>query len=145
MLVNHPDVLYKSKTDEWETPQATFDELNQEFGFTLDVCASSTNHKCEKYFTIEDDGLKQSWLGETVWCNPPYSDIATWVKKAYEETRFPGTTVVMLIPARTSTKYFHNYIIHRTEIRFVKGRLKFGGKDNAPFSNMIVIFRGPGV
>lgn len=81
--------------------------------------------------------------GQRVFCNPPYSEISKWVEKAFYETRKDNTLVVLLIPARTDTKYFHNYILHRTEIRFVKGRLKFGnGKNSAPFPSMVVIFRG---
>lgn len=135
--------LYSSKSDEWATPQDTFDRLNEEFCFTLDVCATNENHKCKKYFTIKDDGLTQDWGGETVFCNPPYSNIAQWTKKCHDEGIKPNTIVVMLIPARTDTKYFHNYIYHRSEIRFIKGRLKFGNaKNSAPFPSMIVIFRG---
>lgn len=88
-------------------------------------------------------GVTASWQGETVFCNPPYSDIATWVKKCHDEGCKPNTTVVMLIPSRTDTRYFHNYIYQRSEIRFIKGRLKFGeSKNSAPFPSMIVIFRG---
>ena len=84
--------------------------------------------------------------GELVFCNPPYSQIAKWVQKCYEESIKPGTVVVLLIPARTDTKYFHDYILHRSEIRFIKGRLKFGGgKYNAPFPSMVVIFRAAGM
>ena len=81
-----------------------------------------------------------------MFCNPPYSQIAKWVKKAWEEGRKPETLVVLLIPSRTDTKYFHDYILHRSEIRFIAGRVKFSGAVyNAPFPSMIVIFRGPGV
>lgn len=135
--------MYSSKSDEWATPQSFFDEVNAEFQFDLDVCATDENHKCEKYFTMSDDGLSQNWGGARVWCNPPYSEIDKWVAKAFYETKQDNTLVVMLIPSRTDTKYFHNYIYNRTEIRFVKGRLKFGdGKNSAPFPSMLVIFRG---
>ena len=82
-----------------------------------------------------------------MFCNPPYGrDIGRWVQKAYEEGHKENTVVVMLIPARTDTKYFHDYIMHRAEVRFVKGRLKFGGAAaGAPFPSMLVIFRGPGM
>ena len=81
--------------------------------------------------------------GEGVFCNPPYSEIGKWVEKAFYESRNDGTLVVLLIPSRTDTKYFHDYILHRAEIRFVKGRLKFSNaKVNAPFPSMLVIFRG---
>lgn len=136
------ETLFSTGNDNWKTPDSVFETLDQEFHFTLDPCASEENHICPKYYTKEQDGLRASWGGETVFCNPPYSDITNWVKKAYEESLKPGTTVVLLIPARTDTKYFHNYILHRSEIRFIKGRLKFSGAQyNAPFPSMIVIFR----
>ena len=136
-------LIITSSTNEWATPQALFDELDQEFHFTLDACASHENHKCDWYFTKEDDGLSKNWGGQVVFCNPPYSEIGKWVQKAHESCKHDGTVVVMLIPPRTSTKYFHDYIYHRTEIRFIKGRLHFNdSKERAPFGNMIVIFRG---
>ena len=138
-------VMFSSKDDKWSTPQDFFDELNTEFGFTLDPCADDSNHKCNKYYTEEDDGLLQDWQGEIVFCNPPYGKaIKDWVRKAYIEGCKPNTTVVMLIPARTDTIYFHKYIYHKAEIRFLKGRLKFGNsKNSAPFPSMVVIYRGP--
>lgn len=138
------DVVFSSAKDDWETPQDFFDSLNAEFGFTLDPAADDRNHKCAQYYTKEQDGLSQDWTGETVFVNPPYGRIETgrWVEKAYNESQKPGTTVVMLIPARTDTKWFHGYIEGKAEIRFVKGRLKFGGsKDDAPFPSMVVVFR----
>lgn len=136
-------VTIKHQTDNWKTPADLFGVLDDEFHFTLDPCASHDSHLCNKYYTPEEDGLKQSWGGETVFCNPPYSEAAKWVEKAFYESRADNTTVVMLIPSRTDTSYFHNFILHRTEIRFVSGRLQFGNsKRNAPFSSMIVIFRG---
>ena len=139
-------IVFSSKSDDWSTPQEIFDSLNQEFGFTLDVCADSGNSKCKRYITKEQNGLGSDWGGELVFCNPPYSQIAKWVQKCYEESIKPGTVVVLLIPARTDTKYFHDYILHRSEIRFIKGRLKFGGgKYNAPFPSMVVIFRAAGM
>ena len=135
--------LFSSQSDEWATPQKIFDELNEEFGFNLDPCASSENHKCDRFYTIEDDGLSQKWGGCRVFCNPPYSQIDKWVEKAFRETREDNTLVVLLIPSRTDTRYFHDFIYQRAEIRFVKGRLKFGdGKGSAPFPSMVVIFRG---
>jgi len=134
--------LYSSNSDEWATPQGIYDSLDMEFGFTLDPCATKENHKCNVYYTKEQDGLKMHWGGHRVFCNPPYSDIAKWVEKAFRETRNDNTLVVMLIPSRTDTKYFHNFIYQRAEVRFVKGRIRFSGKDNAPFPSMIVIFRG---
>ena len=136
-------IMFSSETDLWSTPQDFFDELNAEFNFTLDPCATRENAKCAKYFTVEDDGLKQDWQGETVFCNPPYGrEIGKWVKKCYEESKKPGTTVVMLIPARTDTSYFHDFIYGKArEIRFIRGRLKFGdAKNSAPFPSMVVVF-----
>ena len=137
------NVMFSSKTDEWATPQEFFDTLNEEFNFTLDPCALPHNAKCDKYYTPLDDGLKQDWGGETVFCNPPYGrQICDWVRKCSEEARKKDTIVVALIPARTDTRYFHQYIYQKAkEIRFLKGRLKFGGcKNSAPFPSMIVIF-----
>ena len=135
--------MFSSTTNEWETPQDFFDKLNEEFHFTLDPCATHENAKCKKYYTVKEDGLKQDWQGETVFCNPPYGRaIKDWVRKCYEESRKPNTTVVMLIPARTDTTYFHEYIYKKAkEIRFVRGRLKFGNsKNGAPFPSMVVVF-----
>lgn len=136
--------LFSSNSDEWETPQHLFDELNREFDFDLDPCATHENHKCLIYYTEEQDGLKQDWRGHKVFCNPPYSKIDMWVEKAYREGTKDNTIVCLLIPSRTDTKYFHDYILHRSEIRFVKGRIKFGdAKNSAPFPSMVVVFRGP--
>ena len=135
--------MFSSTTNEWETPQDFFDKLNEEFHFTLDPCATPQNAKCKKYYTVKEDGLKQDWQGETVFCNPPYGRaIKDWVRKCYEESKKPNTIVVMLIPARTDTTYFHDYIYHKAkEIRFVRGRLKFGNsKNGAPFPSMVVVF-----
>lgn len=137
------NALKSSNSDEWVTPQDLFDHLNAEFHFTLDPSSTDENHKTDLYFTKEHDGLNHSWGGYRVFCNPPYSQISKWVKKAYEEGTKPNTLVVMLIPARTDTKWFHDYILHHAEVRFIKGRLKFGdARYNAPFPSMIVIFRG---
>jgi phage N-6-adenine-methyltransferase len=137
------ELMFSSKTDLWSTPQDFFDKLNEEFNFTLDPCANSENTKCKKHYTKEQNGLIQDWGGEIVFCNPPYGRvIKDWVKKCYEESKKPNTTVVMLIPARTDTIYFHQYIYKKVkEIRFIKGRLKFGdSKNSAPFPSMLVIF-----
>lgn len=137
------DFIGSRESDEYATPQYIYDQLNDEFGFTLDPCATDENHKCDRYFTKEDNGLEKEWGGERVFCNPPYSEIDKWVKKAWEETRNRNTIVVLLIPARTDTKYFHDYILHRSELRFIKGRLRFNGMTvNAPFPSMIAIFYG---
>jgi phage N-6-adenine-methyltransferase len=141
------EVMFSSKTDEWETPQNLFEDLNKEFGFTLDVCATTENTKCFYFFNKSTNGLSIDWFswGEVCWMNPPYGrEIGKWVKKAYEENQ-KGATVVCLLPARTDTKWFHEYCT-KGEIRFLKGRLKFGGcKNSAPFPSMIVIFRGEAV
>jgi site-specific DNA-methyltransferase (adenine-specific) len=139
--------LFTSKSDQWATPQWLFDELNNEFCFTLDPCADDCNHKCNKYFTKEQNGLTQSWANEVVFCNPPYGrEIQKWVKKWFEEVYFGDCScAVMLIPSRTDTKYFHQYIYKQAEVRFIKGRLKFSGSTvNAPFPSMIVVFRKGG-
>lgn len=137
------DVLFSSKNEVWATPQDFYNKLNEEFYFNLDPCAIAENAKCEKFFTPEEDGLKQNWEGHSVFCNPPYGrKIKYWVEKCYRESKKPETKVVMLIPARTDTKYFHDFIYHKVkEIRFVKGRLKFGdATENAPFPSMVVVF-----
>lgn len=140
-------IHFSSATDNWSTPQYLFDALNKEFHFTLDPCADSSNHKCDKYYTKEQDGLAQDWAGEIVFCNPPYGrEIGKWVKKSYDEV-YNGTCecVVMLIPARTDTRWFHEYIYKIAEIHFFRGRIKFGGQtQNAPFPSMVVIFRKGG-
>lgn len=134
--------MFSSRTDLWETPQDFFDNLNNEFNFDIDVCASQENAKCNTYFTKEQDGLQQSWRGMVCWCNPPYGrEVGKWVQKAYISSKNEGSTVVMLLPARTDTRWFHDYIYNKSEIRFIKGRLKFGdSKNSAPFPSMVVIF-----
>lgn len=140
------DVLLSSKKMDWATPQDFFNKLNAEFQFTLDPCADDNNHKCEKYFTEEQDGLKQDLSGERVFCNPPYGrDVPKWVKKCVDETTTGDCELaVMLLHARTDTRWFHDYIYHKAdEVRFVKGRLKFGGQTtSAPFPSMVVVFWG---
>lgn len=138
-------VMFSSKKDEWSTPQELFDELNKEFLFDVDVCALPQNAKCKWYYTPTDDGLSKPWIGN-VWCNPPYGKhIGSWVEKAFFSAKTGvANVVVMLLPARTDTKWFHEYIYKKrnVEVRFVKGRLKFGdAKSNAPFPSMIVVFR----
>jgi phage N-6-adenine-methyltransferase len=137
------ELMFSSKTDDWETPIDFFNEINKEFYFNFDACASEQNAKCKQYCSKEQDGLAQQW-GDRTWCNPPYGrEIGRWVRKAYEESR-AGKLVVMLIPARTDTKWFHEYIYNKAgvEIRFIKGRLKFGNsKSGAPFPSMLVVFK----
>lgn len=134
-------VHFSSKSDMWETPQDLFEQLHNQFGFTLDVCAVSENAKCKNYFTPDIDGLKQEWTG-VCWMNPPYGrTIGLWVKKAWESAR-GGATVVCLLPARTDTRWFHDYCT-QGKIEFLRGRLKFGGhKNSAPFPSMMVVFGG---
>ena len=138
-------VHFMSTTSEWETPQDVFDALNGEFGFTLDPCATADNAKCVRFYTIEDDGLSRDWSGEVVFMNPPYGrEIGKWAKKAYEESR--QATIVCLVPSRTDTRYWHDYFMKADEIRFIRGRLKFGGsKNSAPFPSAIVVFRCGGL
>lgn len=138
------NILLSSKRQDWETPPEFFKKLNSEFNFTLDPCASPETAKCKKYYTIAENGLEQNWSGETVFCNPPYGrELPKWIKKCAEESKH--ATVVMLIPARTDTIAFHEYIYNKAEIRFIRGRLKFlvNGikRDNSTFPTMIVIFR----
>lgn len=132
-------VILPAKTVEWQTPQDLFERLDAKYRFDLDVCATAENAKCDRFYTREDDGLAQPWDGRC-WCNPPYGrEIAKWVKKAVESK----TLVVMLLPARTDTRWFHEYCLPYGKIEFIKGRLRFGGaKENAPFASMIVVFGG---
>ena len=132
--------MFSSKSDIWATPNDFFNSLNAEFNFTLDPCALPENAKCKKFYTPEQNGLNQDWSGEIVFCNPPYSEVSKWVEKAYKEAK-RGAKTVMLIPSRTDTKWFHEFIYKKHEIRFVKGRLKFSDqKNSAPFPSMVVVF-----
>ena len=140
-------LMFSSKSNEWETPPDFYNKLNNKFKFTLD-------HKCEKYYTMEDNGLSKSWQDEVAFVNPPYGDIGKWVKKAYEESTQNNAIVVMLIPVRTDTKYWHDYVMKgASKIFFVKGRLKFKNKviadytgktdlSPAPFPSVVVVFGG---
>lgn len=133
--------MFSSNTPEWSTPQWLYDRLNEIHHFTLDPCATPGNAKCDKYFTAADDGLSHSWRGYSVFMNPPYGrEIGKWVEKAYNEAQNENTKVVALLPARTDTKWFHDYCI-RGDIEFLRGRLKFGNSNqSAPFPSMIVIW-----
>ena len=135
--------MFSSEKDDWETPQDLFDELDDEFHFTLDAASSDFNAKCEKHYTVEDDGLSQSWAGNNVFLNPPYGrNMKDWMRKAYEESQAENTTVVVLVPARTDTAWFHDYVYGKAELRFLRGRLKFGGCENsAPFPSLVVVYR----
>lgn len=134
--------MYTSSSEEWSTPQTLFNRLNKEFNFTLDICASKENAKCPKYYTKEEDALKQEW-GGVIWMNPPYGrKIGNWVKKAKEAAQQGKATVVCLLPARTDTAWWHDYVMKADEIRLIRGRLKFGdGKGSAPFPSAIVVFK----
>ena len=135
-------VGFSSKSSEWDTPQEFFDRLNMDWNFTLDPCATHQSAKCKKYFTKEDDGLSQDWSGHHVFVNPPYGrGIGEWIKKSWQESKKHNTIVVMLVPARTDTKWWHNYIMRAKEVHFLKGRLKFGEATNAaPFPSAGVVF-----
>lgn len=145
--------MFSSNKDDWETPQDFFNSLNEEFGFTLDVCANENNAKCKAWFGYTNDrnnpdhafvdGLTQPWKREICWMNPPYGRESTgnWIRKAFEES-LKGAVVVCLIPARTDTKAWHDYCMKADEIRFIKGRLKFAGaKNSAPFPSAVVVFK----
>lgn len=136
-------VHFSSKTDLWATPPDFFAKLDREFDFDIDVCALAENAKCQTYFTPEQDGLAQDWRG-VCWMNPPYGrEIGKWVRKAFESARL-GATVVCLLPARTDTSWWHDFVTRASEIRFVRGRLKFGASANsAPFPSAIVVFGPP--
>jgi len=143
------DLMFSSRDKEWRTPQSFFDKLNKIHGpYTLDPCCTRASKKCLRHYTAEDDGLSKSWQGHNVFMNPPYGrDIGKWLKKAYEESRDPGTLVTCLIPARTDTKYWHDYCMKAWRIYFVKGRIKFDtadseGKNAAPFPSAVVVFKG---
>ena len=142
-------IFQKSGMYCWETPDDFFNKLNEEFNFTLDVCANEENHKLDIYFSEEQDGLKQDWNKNTCFMNPPYGrEISKWIKKAFEEYK-KGSVVVCLIPSRTDTKWWHDYVM-KGEIRFIRGRLKFKGRNTkgdlvnypATFGCAVVIFRG---
>lgn len=142
-ITSDSPAMFTSKTDEWPTPPDLFNRLDKEFGFTVDVCATPDNAKCDRYFTKDNDGLSQQWTG-TCWMNPPYGrEIGKWMEKAHAAaTDGQADVVVCLVPARTDTAWWHNYAV-KGEVRFIRGRLRFGGaKYNAPFPSAIVVFRG---
>ena len=123
--------LFSKATDDWATPTELYNELNKEFNFTFDPCPLKANF----------DGLKISW-GKSVFVNPPYSNIKGFLAKAHEEIKNNSDVIVFLVPSRTDTKWFHEYVYNKSELRFIKGRLKFGGaKNSAPFPSMICILR----
>ncbi len=141
------DLMFSSKEEKWQTPNKVFNKLNEEFNFTLDPCCQHDSAKCKKYYTPIEDGLSQSWEGEAVFVNPPYGrELRKWVEKCYNEGQKENTKVVMLIPSRTDTTYFHDFIYHKSEIRFIRGRIKFinpttkKAGDSAPFGSMVVVY-----
>jgi site-specific DNA-methyltransferase (adenine-specific) len=137
--------LYSSRSEEWPTPQTFFDTLAEEFHFTLDPCATPENAKCRNYFTKEENGLAKNWGNHKVFCNPPYGkDMRDWARKCYEASQ-NGALVVLLAHARTDTKWFHGWVYGKAdEIRFIKGRLRFGdGKQSAPFPSLVAVYRPP--
>ncbi len=135
--------MFTSDRLDWATPKGFFDLVSAEFAFDLDAAASHNNAKCNRYYTEEEDGLSQPWQG-TVWCNPPYGrGIKDWVRKGYDSAQ-EGAVVVMLIPARTDTTYWHEYVMRAAEVRLIRGRLVFGDGEatsNAPFPCALVVFR----
>lgn len=130
----------KIESDKWATPQDFFDALDSEFGFTLDPASTHENAKCKRHYTVEEDGLSQDWSGERVFVNPPYGrTIGLWVRKC---ATGGGAITVALLPARTDTRWWHDFIQGKAEVRFIRGRLKFGGhKNSAPFPSVVVIWR----
>ena len=133
--------LFSSKSDDWATPQHFFDSVAASYGpFDLDACASAENNKCARFYAKDDDALSREWRGR-VWMNPPYGRmISKWVRKAHESAR-AGATVVCLLPARTDTAWWHDYVL-AGEVRFLRGRLRFGdASDSAPFPSALVVFR----
>lgn len=135
-------VHYMSEKQDWRTPRSVFDPLHAEFSFTLDAAASADNSLLERYCCIEDDALTQSWAGERVWCNPPYGrGLGQWVAKM---AAGEAELVVGFIPARTDTRWFHDHVLNKAEVRYLKGRVRFvGGASNAPFPSMLCIWRRP--
>lgn len=145
MNKNTQVVMFSSKTGEWSTPQEFFEKLDWRFGpFDLDPCAGPANTKCANFFTEAENGLSKDWGGFTSFVNPPYGrGIDKWIKKSYQESRKENTKVVLLIPARTDTQYWHQYVMKADEVYFIKGRLKFGDSTNsAPFPSAVVVFDG---
>ena len=134
--------MVSSKSNEWETPQALFDELDREFHFTLDPCAMQGNAKCLHFYTQKENGLKQSWANEIVFMNPPYGgNTGKWIEKAWYESQNKAI-VVCLIVSSTDRSYWHDYIFpYASEIRWLRGRITFGeANSTAPFASAIVVF-----
>jgi len=141
---NHPQQTGKRgpvpHVDDRGTDPKLFAELHERFRFTIDVAASVQNARLPRYYTIRDDGLAQSWAGERVWCNPPYSDIAPWVVKGHEEAG--AEIIVMLLPAnRTEQRWWQDHVEpfrdrrERLRVEFMRGRQRFvapGAKEIGP-------------
>jgi phage N-6-adenine-methyltransferase len=143
-------LMFSKASDEWSTPQAFFDVLNAEFAFDVDAAATRENTKCEEFHSRQTDALLWPWTFGTYWLNPPYSRCSAFIAKAAKEARTNGCTVVCLVPSRTDTRWWHEHVWDRekhqprpgVEVRFIKGRLKFGdGKNSAPFPSVVVVFR----
>jgi phage N-6-adenine-methyltransferase len=146
-------VVFSSKSNEWETPLSFYSEQDVKYHFTLDPCCTNDNHLCSKYYTKEDNGLLHTWKGERVFVNPPYGrEIGKWVKKAYEES-LEGTLIMLFIPSRTDTKWFHDFILGKADVNFLKGRFKFENrtfpswradgnfkKSPAPFPMLLAVY-----
>ena len=136
---------FESARQDWTTPDALFNPINAEFRFTLDAAADAANARAPLFFCAADDGLRQDWGANVVWLNPPYGErtgrLSKWVEKAADAAA-KGATVVMLIPARTNTNWFHDICLKRGEVRFIRGRPKFGGADHGlPQPLCLVVFR----
>ena len=135
------NVMFSSDRDDWETPNALFDALNKKYNFTLDPCSTDANAKCDKHYTVNENGLLMPWRSERVFVNPPYGrQIAKWVEKCDKESNH--AIIVALLPARTDTAWFHDHINKKSDVEFLRGRVKFelGGValQSAPFPSMIV-------
>lgn len=135
------DTLFSSERDDWETPPILFRQLNEKYHFTLDVCATKENAKCQRYFTKEENGLEQDWGRHSAFMNPPYGRaIINWVRKAYLASQ-QGATVVCLLPSRTDTAWWHDYVIPYGKITFLRGRIRFvDALYSAPFPSAVVVF-----
>ena len=139
-MEGHPCMSHKS--DEWATPQALYDRLNKKFDFQLDPCCTEENMKAPIGIGLPRDGLAADWsYHKRVFVNPPYSQVAKWVQKAYEESR-KGCIVVCLVKSCTDTKWWHEYAMKADVIIFLQGRVKFGGATTgAPFPSCILVFK----
>lgn len=138
---------FNSEKQDWVTPQSFFNKLNESFNFTVDLAADKTNAKCEKFYSVEDDALTKDWIG-VCWINPPYGSskryaLKNWVIKAFNESRKHGSTIVMLIPARTNTEWFHEYCMKANKLFFVKGRLKFSNAPHGLPQPLVVVVFAP--